>query len=399
MDNTVSHFASRMGKVNTSPSMVIASRAAALKEAGQDIISLSVGEPDFDTPDFIKEAAYQAIREGQTKYTPLFGTSALRQAVCDKFNRDNQLIYTTDQILISSGGKQGCYNLMMAIVDAGDEVIIPAPYWVSYPDMVKLADGEPIVAETTEASQYKITAEQLERLITEKTKCLVLNSPSNPTGMAYKRAELEAIGEVLRKHPRIIVLSDDIYEPILWSDEPFCNLAMVCEDLKDRVVVINGVSKAYAMTGWRIGYSAGATDIIKQMGKVQSQCSSNACSVSQAAALAALQGPQDCIAVMRETYKRRHDYVYTRMSAISGVSITPADGAFYAFANCEQAIKDMTDIADDVALCERLLEAGVAVVPGSAFGQVNCIRLSFATSDELLEQALCRIESVFAKRK
>ncbi|MEZ5591895.1 MAG: pyridoxal phosphate-dependent aminotransferase [Gammaproteobacteria bacterium] len=375
--------------------MVVTARAAELKAAGKDVIGLGAGEPDFDTPDFIKEAAIQAIHDGKTKYTPVGGTPSLKRAVCEKFKRDNGLVYQPNQVLVTSGGKLGCYNLVQVLIGPGDECIIPAPYWVSYPDMVLLADGKPVIIKTTVEQNFKISPEQLEAAITPRTKMLFLNSPSNPTGVAYSRAELEALGEVLRRHPNIIIGTDDMYEQILWADEPFCNLVMACPDLYDRVVILHGVSKAYAMTGWRIGYNVGPKPIMDEMAKVQSQSASNPCSISQAAAEAALLSDQSCIKPMLKAFKERHDFVCQSFQALNSVSVVPADGAFYSFPNFQQVIDARSDLKNDIELAEFLLtEAGVALVPGSAFGAEGCLRLSFATSMDNLRDALARIKRV-----
>jgi aspartate aminotransferase len=318
----------RVQAVKPSPTLAITARAAELRAAGKDVIGLGAGEPDFDTPEHIKEAAIQAIHEGKTKYTPVDGTAELKQAVIDKFRRDNGHDYAAEQILVSCGGKQSFYNLAQALLDPGEEVIIPAPYWVSYPDMTILAGGIPVYIRAGAAQQFKITPEQLAAAITDKTRLLVLNSPSNPTGMAYTRAELEALGEVLRQYPNILVATDDMYEHILWSDEPFCNILMACPDLYDQTMVLNGVSKAYSMTGWRIGYAGGPADIIKSMKKIQSQSTSNPTSISQAAAVAALNGPQDAIGTMLKAFRERHDYVVERLNGMNGIDCLPTDGTF-----------------------------------------------------------------------
>ena len=383
----------RVHAVKPSPTLAITARAAEMRAAGRDIIGLGAGEPDFDTPDHIKEAAIRAIRAGKTRYTAVDGTPELKQAVIDKFRRDNQLEYTPDQILVSSGGKQSFYNLAQALLNPGDEVIIPAPYWVSYPDMVLLADGRPVIVDAGADQHFKITPEQLEAAITPRTRLFVINSPSNPTGMAYTRAELEALGEVLLRHPQVLIASDDMYEHILWADEPFANILMACPDLAGRTLVLNGVSKAYAMTGWRIGYAGGPAEIIRAMKKIQSQSTSNPASISQAAATEALNGPQDCIATMLDAFKARHDYVVERLNRIPGVECLPSDGTFYCFPRVSAALENLPGVEDDLALAEYLIEkAGVALVPGTAFGLGGHIRLSIATSREQLEQALDRIE-------
>lgn len=385
----------RVQRVRPSPTLTITARANALRAEGRDIIGLGAGEPDFDTPEHIKDAAIEAIRAGFTKYTAVDGTPELKQAIVDKFRRDNGLNYTPDQILVSCGGKQSFYNLCQALLNPGDEVIIPAPYWVSYPDMVLLADGQPVIVETGIGERFKITPEKLEAAITSRTRLLVLNSPSNPTGMVYSRAELAALGEVLRAHPQVLVASDDMYEHIYWADEPFANIVNACPDLYSRTIVLNGVSKAYSMTGWRIGYAAGPQPLIAAMKKIQSQSTSNPASISQAAATAALNGGQECIQIMLEAFRARHDRVLELLNAIEGVTCLPSEGAFYAFPDMRELISRLPGIDDDVQLAEYLIEeVGVALVPGSAFGSPGFVRLSFATSMENLEEAIGRIARV-----
>ena len=385
----------RVQDVKPSPTLAITARAAELRAAGKDVIGLGAGEPDFDTPDHIKEAAIQAIHDGKTKYTPVDGTADLKQAVIEKFRRDNGHEYAAEQILVSCGGKQSFYNLAQALLDPGDEVIIPAPYWVSYPDMTILAGGIPVYIRAGAAQQFKIMPEQLAAAITDKTRLLVLNSPSNPTGMAYTRAELEALGDVLRQYPNILVATDDMYEHILWSDEPFCNILMACPDLYDQTMVLNGVSKAYSMTGWRIGYAGGPADIIRSMKKIQSQSTSNPTSISQAAATEALNGPQDAIGTMLKAFRERHDYVVERLNTMNGIECLPTDGTFYVFPNIEGLIEATGGVSNDLEMGEYLIEhAGVAVVPGSAFGLGGHMRISIATSMEALQKALDRIEKV-----
>lgn len=384
----------RLEQVKPSPTLVITARAAQLRAEGKDVIGLGAGEPDFDTPEHIKNAAKHALDTGFTKYTPVDGTPGLKQAIIDKFKRDNQLEYLPRQVLVSCGGKQSFYNLIQAVINPGDEVIIPAPYWVSYPDMVLLAEGKPVVVQGDQEQRFKITAKQLEAAITPKTKLVILNSPSNPAGTAYTRKELEALGEVLKKHPDILIATDDMYELILWTDEPFCNIVMACPELYDRTMVMNGVSKCYSMTGWRIGYCAGPEEIVTAMKKIQSQSTSNPTSISQKAAEAALNGPQDCVATMNEAFKRRHDFVFDGLNAIDGIECIPSDGTFYLFPNVSGAIAKMDNIENDVDLCNYLIEeAEVALVPGSAFGLEGHMRLSFATSDEALKEALKRIKA------
>lgn len=392
-------LAERVKRVKPSPTMAVTARAAEMRAAGHDIIGLGAGEPDFDTPQHISDAAIEAIREGQTRYTAVDGSPAFKQAIVDKFARENGLNYEANQILVSSGAKQSLYNLFSAILNHGDEVVIPAPYWVSYPDMALLADGEPVFVTADQSQRFKITPEQLEAAITARTRAVVLNSPSNPTGSAYTKAELQALGAVLNRHPDVLVVSDDIYEHILWSDEPFCNIVMACPELADRTVVVNGVSKAYAMTGWRIGYAAGPASVIAAMKKIQSQSTSNASSISQAASVAALNGDQGVIGPMVEAFRERHDYVVGRLNAMRGVSCIEGDGTFYAFPDMSEAISGIDGVADDLALAEYLIEkAGVALVPGTAFGLPGHARISYATSMENLEKAMDRIESVFGRK-
>lgn len=384
----------RVLSVKPSPTLAVSARAAALKAQGRDIIGLGVGEPDFDTPQFIKDAAIAAIHAGQTKYTAVEGTLALRQAISDKFKRENGLDYSAKQVLVSSGGKQSFYNLCQALLDAGDEVIIPAPYWVSYPDMVLLAEGTPVIIQTGIEQNFKITAEQLAKAIGPKTRLLVLNSPSNPTGVAYRRDELSALAQVLRQHPQLLIATDDMYEHILWTEEGFANILNVAPDLYPRTIVLNGVSKAYAMTGWRIGYCAGPQPLIDAMNVIQSQSTSNPCSVSQAAATAALNGDQGCIRPMLDAFKQRHDYLVAALNELPGVQCLPSDGTFYAFPNVEGAIAKL-GLKDDLEFSEYLInQADLALVPGSAFGAPGCVRLSYATSMTILEAAIARLRSV-----
>lgn len=388
----------RVQRVKPSPTLAVTARASALKAAGKDIIGLGAGEPDFDTPEHIKQAAIKAIQDGFTKYTAVDGTPGLKQAIISKLKRDNGLEYAPNQVLVSCGGKQSFYNLAQALLNPGDEVIIPAPYWVSYPDMVLLADGVPVIIEAGIEQGFKITPEQLEAAITPRTRLVVINSPSNPTGVCYSRADLEALGDVMRHHPSILIASDDMYEHILWEKDSFCNIVMACPDLYDRSIVLNGVSKAYSMTGWRIGYAAGPLELIKEMTKVQSQSTSNPASISQAAAQAALDGDQGCIADMLIHFKQRHDYVVDALNAIPGIQCLPSQGAFYCFFRVQDVIDNLAGIADDVALAEYLLEeAGIAFVPGSAFGAAGYLRLSFATSMDNLHNAMSRLENALHK--
>lgn len=392
MDNSVKYpLSQRVNAIKPSPTLAVSQKAAELKAAGADVIGLGVGEPDFTTPEFIREAAKQAIDAGHTRYTAVDGIPELKKAICAKFARDNQLSYEPSEVLVSAGGKHSIFNLLTAWLDEGDEVIIPAPYWVSYPDMTILVGAVPVVIEAGIDQAYKITAAQLEQAITPKTKLLFLNSPSNPTGMAYSADELKALADVLRKHPRVLIATDDMYEHILWTEEPFVNLPMVAPDLKDRTVVLSGVSKAYAMTGWRIGYAAGPKPLIAAMKKVQSQSTSNPASISQYAALAALTGDQSFIGEMVSEFRTRHDRLIAGLSKIPGLKVRPGDGTFYAFPNIE-GLMQAVGVDTDVELCERLLsEANVALVPGSAFGAPGHFRLSFAASRDTLDEAVRRI--------
>lgn len=387
-------LSSRVQAVKPSPTLAVTARAAEMRAAGIDIIGLGAGEPDFDTPDHIKAAAIAAIEAGKTKYTAVDGTVELKQAIIDKFSRDNGLDYAPDQILVSCGGKQSFYNLAQALLNPGDEVIIPAPYWVSYPDMCLLADAVPVIVAAGADQRFKITPQQLEASITDKTRLFVINSPSNPTGVAYSRAELEALGDVLRRHPDIVIATDDMYEHILWNDEPFSNIAMACPDLLERIIVLNGVSKAYSMTGWRIGYAGGPVELIRAMKKIQSQSTSNPASISQAAATEALAGPQDCIKPMLAAFKERHDYVLGRLNAMPGIEALASDGTFYLFPDIRPAMEKLDGIDTDSAFAEYMIEkAGIAMVPGSAFGLDGHVRLSIATSLEILTEAMNRLEA------
>jgi len=395
----MTRLSDRVQAVKPSPTLAVTALANQLRAEGRDVIGLGAGEPDFDTPEHIKQAAIEAIRAGKTKYTAVDGTAELKQAIIDKFARDNGFHYQPNQVLVSCGGKQSFYNLCQAVINPGDEVIIPAPYWVSYPDMVLLAGGKPVIVEAGIEQQFKIRPEQLEAAITPQTRMLVLNSPSNPTGVAYRRDELAALGEVLKQHPQVLVVSDDMYEHILWNDEGFSNILNATPELEDRCMVLNGVSKAYSMTGWRIGYAAGPADIIQAMKKIQSQSTSNPASISQAAAVAALNGDQSCITDMLKAFRQRHDYVVQRLEAMPHMQVTPSDGTFYSFPSIQSFIDARDDIEGDVAAANRLLDqGGVALVPGSAFGAPGYLRLSFATSMENLEKALDRIESIFCEK-
>lgn len=392
-------LAARVKAIKPSPTLAVTARAAELKAQGKDIIGLGAGEPDFDTPQHIKDAAHAAIQSGFTKYTAVGGTPGLKRAVIDKFKRDNGLEYSPKQILVSCGGKQSFFNLALAVVGRGDEVIIPAPYWVSYPDMVLIAEGAPVIVAAGIDQKFKITPEQLQSAITPRTRLAVINSPSNPSGAVYHRRELAALGEVLRCAPNVLIATDDMYEHLLLEDGEFCNILNVCPELKDRTLVLNGVSKAYSMTGWRIGYAAGPEPIIAAMENVQSQSTSNPASISQVAAEAALNGDQACIAPMVSAFRERHRFVLESLNAIPGFRAIASGGAFYAFPDASGAIKALhakgaIKAPNDLCFSEFLLErAGVAVVPGSAFGAEGFLRLSFATSMPNLQKALERIRA------
>ena len=386
----------RVQKVKPSATLAMTARAAKLKAEGKDIIGLAAGEPDFDTPLHIADAGVDAIRKGITRYTAVDGTTELKDAIIAKFKRENGLTYDRSQILVSSGAKQTCFNLCAAVLDPGDECVIPAPYWVSYPDMALLADATPVTVYGGAEQGYKITPAQLAAAITPRTKLFILNSPSNPTGAAYTAAELKALGAVLDRHPQVVIASDEMYEHIYWASEPFTSFAQANPQLYARTVTINGVSKAYAMTGWRIGYCGGPKEVVSAMGTVQGQSTSNASSISQRAATVALSGDQACVAEMNAAFKKRHDFVVAGLNSIPGISCRPGAGTFYAFADVHAAMRSL-GINDDVAFAEYLLtEAGVAVVPGSGFGAPDHIRISFACSMETLEDAVRRIERALA---
>jgi aspartate aminotransferase len=384
----------RVQRVKPSPTVALTGRVAQLKAEGKDIIGLGVGEPDFDTPIHIADAGVEAIRKGATRYTAVEGTAELKDAIIAKFKRENALDYKRNQILVSTGAKQTIFNLILAVIDAGDEVVIPAPYWVSYPDMVMLADGIPVMPYAGPAQGYKITPAQLRAAITPKTKLFILNSPSNPTGAAYTRAELRALGEVLIQHSQVIICTDDMYEHIYWASEPYVSFACVCPELYDRTVTTNGVSKAYAMTGWRIGYCGGPVEVVTAMATIQGQSTSNASSIAQKAAVVALNGDQSCVHEMNRHFHLRHDFVVDGLNKLPGVSCLPGAGTFYAFANIDKAMA-ILGVADDNAFAEHLLnQGGVAVVPGSGFGAPGHMRLSFACAMETLAEALRRMERI-----
>jgi aspartate aminotransferase len=392
-------LASRVREIKASATLAVTARAAELRAAGRDIIGLGAGEPDFDTPEHIKAAAKAALDRGFTKYTAVDGIPSLKQAIIDKFIRDNGLHYRADQIIVSCGAKHVLFNLLLALLEKGDEVIIPAPYWVSYPDMVLLAEGRPVIIDTSMESGFKIDPQQLKSALTGQTRLLILNSPSNPTGVCYARAELMAIGDVLREHPQLLIVTDDIYEHILWGNAAFSNIAMACPDLVERTIVLNGVSKSYAMTGWRIGYAAGPQALIRAMKTIQSQSTSNPTSIAQVAAQAGLEGDQGCVREMVLALEQRHQYLAGRLSQMKGVHYLPAQGTLYTFPDMGEAIKGIDGVTNDIELAEYLLnEAGVAVVPGSAFGAPGHVRLSFATSMQNLTRALDRLEKVLGAR-
>lgn len=377
--------------------MAVSNRAAALRAEGHDIIGLSAGEPDFDTPEHIKQAAIGALAEGFTKYTPVGGTAALRQAIAKKFKKENNLDYSEDQILVSCGAKHSLYNLMQALLNDGDEVIIPAPYWVSYPDMARLAGAEPVIIKTGIEQHFKISREQLKGAITEKTRLFIINSPSNPTGASYTSAELKELGEVLLEHPDIMVVTDDIYEHIQWGQEHFQNILNACPELYAQTMVVNGVSKAYSMTGWRIGYIAGPIELVNAMKKIQSQSTSNPTSIAQVAAQAALEGDQSYIGESMAIFKERHDYVYEHLNKLNGVNCDQSQGTFYIFPDFNGVLEQLDDINNDVELAEYFLEkAEVAMVPGSAFGAPGYMRISFATSIENLKEGISRLEKALS---
>jgi len=385
-------IAQRLQRIRPSATVSITARAQRLREQGRDIIVLSVGEPDFPTPEHIKAAATTALARNDTKYTPVDGARALKDAVVAKLARDNGLRYTAEQVLVSTGAKQSCYNACLALLNPGDEAIVVAPYWVSYPDMVRLAEAEPVIVATSAQQGFKMTADQLARALTPKTRLVILNSPCNPTGAVYTAAEWRALGAVLRAHPRVVVLSDEIYEHIQWTGERFASFAAECPDLYDRTITVNGMSKGYAMSGWRIGYAAGPIPVIKAMTSLQGQSTTNACTISQAAAREALAGDQACVRDMCAEFKRRHDVFFAGVRGLPGFECLPAAGTFYLFPNVEGAMR-AKGAATDIELCERLLdEAGVALVPGTAFGAPGHLRLSFAAHMSTLDAALTRLD-------
>jgi aspartate aminotransferase len=389
-----------VAQIRPSATITVSMKAAELRAQGRDIISLGFGEPDFDTPDHIKQAAVDAIWQGKTKYPPVDGTVELKNAIVQKLHRDNQLDFDSNQIIVSNGAKQSLFNLLVSLLNQDDEVILPAPYWVSYPDMIKLAEGQPVILNAPAETDFKISAKQLESSLTDQTRLLIINSPSNPTGKVYNEDEYRALAEVLIEHPKVMIVCDDIYEHIYWGKKPFHTLLNVCPELARRTVIINGVSKAYAMTGWRIGYAAGPKDMITAMRKVQGQSTSGASSISQAAATAALTGSQDCVSEMRVAYKQRYEYLLKALNQIEGVECPGCDGAFYAFPSFKTIIDRLPGIRDDVELAAWMLEnAGVAMVPGTAFGAPGHLRLSFATSMENLQSCVKRIDEAIQSTK
>ncbi|HKX35777.1 MAG TPA: pyridoxal phosphate-dependent aminotransferase [Rhizorhapis sp.] len=400
----MSQTSAALGRIQPSATLAMTGRVNELKRAGIDVIGLSAGEPDFDTPDFVKDAAIAAIRAGQTKYTTVDGTAELKEAIAAKFRRDNGLDYTLAQVSVNSGGKHTLFNALVATIDFGDEVVIPAPYWVSYPDIVNFAGGTPVFVAAGAAQNYKITPEQLDAAITPKTKWVLLNSPSNPTGAAYSAAELKALGEVLLRHPHVYVLTDDMYEHVWYAETPFATIAQVCPDLYDRTLTVNGCSKAYAMTGWRIGYAGGPAWLIKAMSALQSQSTSNPCSISQAAAVAALNGPQDFLEERNVAFKRRRDMVVAMLNDAPGLACPLPEGAFYVYPDASGVIGKTTPKGVKIATDEDLInyfldDYRVAAVHGQAFGLAPAFRISYATSEEVLKKACTLIQEACAALK
>ena len=383
----------RVKKVKPSATITISAKAMDLRANGIDVISLSAGEPDFDTPEHIKQAAIEAINKGQTKYTQVDGTPELKDAIISKFNRDNNLHYQRENIIVSTGAKQTLYNLFQSVLGPDDEVVIISPYWVSYPDMVILADAKPVIVETHQEDDFNIDMDSFKAALTDKTKLLILNSPSNPTGITYTKEQYESMGKILSDYPNVLIATDDMYEHIYWGNEPFTSFAEVCPNLFDRTITVNGVSKAYAMTGWRIGYCGAPESIVKGMKKVQGQSTSNPSSISQVAAIAALNGSHDVVKMMVDEYKKRHDYLCDALNDINGFNTSPGTGAFYLFPEVRSVIESK-GFADDIEFSSFLIDqANVAVIPGSAFGAEGSIRISYATSMELLKESISRIKS------
>ncbi|PTQ07799.1 aspartate aminotransferase [Sphingomonas oleivorans] len=397
----MSLISAALNRISPSPTLAMTSRVLELKAKGIDVIGLSAGEPDFDTPDFVKEAAIEAIRAGKTKYTNVDGTAELKAAVATKFARDNGLSYAPDQISVNVGGKHTLFNALVATVDPGDEVVIPAPYWVSYPDIVQFAGGTPVIVKAGADQNYKILPEQLDAAITPKTKWVLLNSPSNPSGAAYTAAELKALGEVLLRHPHVWVMADDMYEHIVYDDFEFATIAQVTPELYERTLTVNGCSKAYSMTGWRIGFAGGPTKLIKAMAKLQSQSTSNPCSIAQAAAVAALSGPQDHLKERAAAFQKRRDLVVSMLNQVNGISCPRPEGAFYVYPDVSGLIGKTTPggkrIENDADLIDYYLdEARVAAVHGAAFGLEPAFRVSYATSEAILTEACTRIQTASA---
>ena len=383
----------RVKKVKPSATITISAKAMDLRANGIDVISLSAGEPDFDTPEHIKQAAIEAINKGQTKYTQVDGTPELKDAIISKFNRDNNLHYQRENIIVSTGAKQTLYNLFQSVLGPDDEVVIISPYWVSYPDMVILADAKPVIVETHQEDDFNIDMDSFKAALTDKTKLLILNSPSNPTGITYTKEQYESMGKILLDYPNVLIATDDMYEHIYWGNEPFTSFAEACPNLFDRTITVNGVSKAYAMTGWRIGYCGASESIVKGMKKVQGQSTSNPSSISQVAAIAALNGSHDVLKMMVDEYKKRHDYMCDALNEINGFNTSPGTGAFYLFPEVRSVIESK-GFADDIEFSSFLIDqANVAVIPGSAFGAEGSIRISYATSMELLKESISRIKS------
>ncbi len=386
----------RVQRVKPSATIAVSTLAREMRAAGRDVLSLSAGEPDFDTPEHVRAAAVEAMEAGDTRYTAADGTPALKNAICRKFERDNGLAYEPSQISVGAGAKQVLYNVCAATLNPGDEAIALAPYWVSYPDIVKLCDGTPVVVSAGLEAGYKVTPEQIDEAITDRTRLLFFNTPNNPTGVSFTRSELEALGEVVAAHEQVVVVSDDIYEHIYWGDGPWLTPAQVWTDLQDRIVTVNGVSKAYAMTGWRIGYAGANVDLVNAMRKLCSQSTSNPCSVSQAAAVAALEGDQSVLTVMRDAFKERYEYMYEGVNALPGMRCAPAQGAFYVFADAREAIQ-AKGLDNDTQMAELILsEAEVALVPGAAFGAEGHLRFSFACSMDDLKEAMGRLRRLLA---
>ncbi len=391
----VLQLAQRLSLVALSKTLVISTAAAEMRNAGKDVINMATGESDFNTPNNVKLAAKEAIDSNKTRYTPVVGTQRLREAIAAKLARDNGLHYRPNEIIVSCGGKHVVFNLCQALLDPGDEAVFPKPYWVSYPEIVKLTGAKPVVVDTSLEHHFKLTGELLEQAITPRTKMLILNSPCNPSGAVYSEAELKELAEVLLRHPRIVVLSDDIYEHIVFRGEKFCNIINVCPELRDRCVILNGVSKAYAMTGWRIGFGASCTTLIQGMQKVQSQCTSNPSSIAQAAAREAFSGPQNFLAEMRARYEDRHDTLLEKLNRIPGVSCPPSQGSFYCFPDFSGVIENSDKFHDDVGLAEYILkESYVAIVPGTAFGKPGHLRISFSVSKKDLLKSVGRIATL-----